>query len=80
MPSDKVGANLPVVVKPAHLRNDRPPCPLEHPDRIPVGAPVYVELTDGERTFTLPASSVWLVGSEAKMSGISVNVRVEVEP
>lgn len=68
----QVGANLPIVVKPDRLRNDRPPCPIKHPDRIPVGAPVYVELTDGERTFNLPASSVCLVG------GIAVNVRVEV--
>ena len=69
-----IGANLPIVVKPAHLRRDRPPCPLVHPDWIPDGAPVFVELTDGYRTICIPASSVW-----ARNDG-SVAVRAEVEP
>ena len=70
-----IGANLPIVVKPDHLRHDRPACPIERPEQIPPGVPVYVELTNGEQTFHLPASSIWLVGGD-----ISVNVRVEVEP
>lgn len=73
-----IGANLPIVVKPDHLRNDPKVAVFDGPfwfDR----APLYVELTNGDRTFTLPVAEAREVVDAASGRKTFV-MRVEVEP
>ena len=77
-PLPQVGANLPLVVKPDHLREDRPGCPANQIRPVVEMAaswydPVYVVLTDGERTVNIPVQS-------AGYNGHVLHLYAEVTP
>lgn len=81
--SQVVGENLPITVRPDAVRRDPPvACPVElgevvanasfgFPDGMRL--PLWIELTDGERTVHVQASSAW------RQDG-RILLRAEVEP
>lgn len=83
MPGEKIGMNLPLVVRPDGMRKDprivRPVTLGEvfatassgSPDVV--RTPLWIELTDGERTIHAQVSSVWNADGR-------ILVRAEVEP
>lgn len=78
MSSEKmIGANLPLVVRPDAVRRDPPVLrPVTMADmydsQCRLDAPLWLEVTDGERTIRVQASSAWRIDDR-------VVLRAEVE-
>lgn len=83
MPGEKIGMNLPLVVRPDGMRKDpRVVCPVTLGEVFATASfgspgvtrtPLWIELTDGERTVHAQVSSVWNADGR-------ILVRAEVEP
>ena len=81
-PLPQVGENLPMVVKPDHLRNDLPGCFVRHilptveQAAVLPAVPVFVVVNNGEKVVSIPVH-------EAKFdsaNGGALFIVAEVEP